>query len=106
MTNNTQLAEKIKAAAWEANEWVWELPMWKEYREKIEGENADVKNIGAPGEAGTIAGGMFLQEFVSDTPWVHLDIAGTAWNTKPKPYMATGATGVGVRLVTEFLKKA
>ena len=64
---------------------------------------ADVKNIGAPMQSGSIAGGAFLKEFVGDTPWAHVDIAGTAWWDKTRPYIPGGPSGVGVRLSLELL---
>ena len=68
---------------------------------------ADIKNLGAPMQAGTIAAGVFLKEFVGDTPWVHMDIAGTAWiqeTTPKKSYLTKGATGICVRLLTNLLQ--
>ena len=103
MTNHAGLASRVKASGDATHERVWELPMWPEYAEAIKSDVADIKNIGAPGEAGTIAGGVFLQKFVKDIPWVHLDIAGTAWTTSKKPYLPKGASGVGVRLLTHLL---
>ncbi|MEM4255123.1 MAG: leucyl aminopeptidase [Candidatus Norongarragalinales archaeon] len=106
MTNNAQLAEKIKKAADESGERVWELPMWKEYEELVKSEIADVHNADASPDAGTIEGGWFLRNFVPDEiPWVHLDIAGTAWVENPNPIFRAGSTGWGVRLLVEFLKK-
>ena len=64
---------------------------------------ADIKNVGAERSASTIAGGMFLKEFVGDTPWVHLDIAGTAYLTKGKPYRPEGPTGVGVATMVRLV---
>ncbi len=103
MTNHAELASRVKASGETTHERVWELPMWPEYAEAVKSDVADIKNIGAPGEAGTIAGAVFLQKFVKDIPWVHLDIAGTAWTTSGKPCMPKGATGVGVRLLADLL---
>jgi len=64
---------------------------------------ADMKNAGGP-EAGTISAAWFLQKFVGKSRWVHLDIAGTAWMEKDRPYMPKGATGVGVRLLVDYLR--
>jgi leucyl aminopeptidase len=69
----------------------------------MKGDVTDLKNVGGR-KAMTVAAGKFLQEFV-DYPWVHLDIAGTAWEEKGKPYCPKGATAVGVRLLVEFLKR-
>jgi leucyl aminopeptidase len=103
MTNHAELADRVKASGEATHERVWELPMFPEYHESIKSDVADIKNIGAPGEAGPIAGGVFLQNFVKNIPWVHLDIAGTAWTTKNHPYAPKGSTGVGVRLLTHLL---
>lgn len=103
MTNSAELAARVKASGEATYERVWELPMFKEYFGAIKSEIADVKNVGDGGEAGTIAGATFLQKFVGDIPWVHLDIAGTAWTMKTTPYAPRGATGVGVRLLTHLL---
>ncbi len=103
MTNHAELAGRVKASGEVTHERVWELPMFPEYHEAIKSDVADIKNIGDPGEAGPIAGAVFLQKFVKDIPWVHLDIAGTAWTTKKKSYAPKGSTGVGVRLLTHLL---
>lgn len=107
-TNNDQLMERVKDAADESGERVWQLPLWKEYFEQIKSEVADVKNSGGR-SAGAVTAAAFLSNFVGTTPWVHLDIAGTAYTpedgTKVKPYTPKGATGVGVRLLTHLLKK-
>lgn len=98
--------EKLKAMLKEAGERtferVWELPLWEEYEDLLKSDVADMKNSGVR-EAGTIAGGIFLKKF-TDYPWAHLDIAATAYSSKDGgPYMPKGATGIGVRLLTEFL---
>ena len=105
MTNHAELAERVRASGEATHERVWELPMFPEYHESIKSDVADIKNIGDAGEAGPIAGGVFLQKFVKDIPWVHLDIAGTAWTTKKKPLTPKGSTGVGVRLLTHLLSR-
>ena len=75
------------------------MPLWEEYSSEIKGKYADIQNIGQPRLAGTITAGAFLKEFVGDTPWVHLDIAGTAWaGGKNK-----GSTGRPVPLLTRYL---
>ncbi|UCH63500.1 MAG: leucyl aminopeptidase [Fidelibacterota bacterium] len=103
MGNNEQLIEEVKRVSEQTGERVWELPMWEEYSEDIKSKVADVKNVGQDRLAGTVAGGVFLQEFVSDTPWVHLDIAGTAWQDKDQPYIPGGGSGVAVRLVIQLI---
>lgn len=99
-----KILAKLEAAAEKTGEKIWPLPLAPEYREDIKSHVADIKNIGTEGKgAGTITAALFLQEFVS-YPWIHLDIAGTAWTTTGKTYHPKGATGVGVRLLIEFLK--
>ncbi len=85
------------------SEKVWQLPLDDEYGEQIKSDIADVKNIGGR-SAGTITAAMFLQKFVKDIPWAHLDIAGTAWGEKAGPCCPKGATGVGVRLLTQLAR--
>ena len=88
-----------------ASEKVWELPLWEEYTREIKGKYADIKNMGEARLAGTITAGAFLKEFVGENiPWVHFDIAGTAWGVKPDSCNPKGsATGVGIRLVLDLL---
>lgn len=104
MGTSKQLMEKIREAGEKEWERVWELPLYKEYEEKIKSQVADIKNIGGTrGEASSIIGGIFLKNFVKETPWVHLDIAGTAWTEKNDKYSQSGATGVGTRLLTRMI---
>ena len=105
MGNDTSFMNEVKKASTLSNEKVWELPLWEEYTREIKGKYADIQNIGQGGLAGTITAGAFLKEFVSDTPWVHMDIAGTAWGPKEPSYQPkVGATGVAVRLVYQLLE--
>ncbi len=100
MGNDQSWIDTVIAAGRKAGEKFWQLPLDKEYREQIKSEIADIKNVGGR-KAGTITGAWFIGEFVDDTPWVHLDIAGTAWNESTKPHLAIGPTGICVRtLVT------
>jgi leucyl aminopeptidase len=99
---NQELIDQIIAAGRRAGEKIWQLPLDKEYREQIKSEIADIKNIGGR-KAGTITGAYFIREFVEDTPWVHLDIAGTAWNETNKPYLSVGPTGVCVRTLVNLV---
>ena len=104
MATDQALADKISQAGEVTAERVWPLPLWDEYREMIKSEIADLKNIGGR-PAGSITAGAFLAAFAGDYPFVHLDIAGTAWIDKPsKTYHSHGGSGVGVRLLVEFLK--
>jgi leucyl aminopeptidase len=100
--NNQEWVDTVMAAAKKSGEKFWQLPLDKEYREQIKSEIADIKNIGGR-KAGTITGAYFIREFVEDTPWVHLDIAGTAWNESTKPYLAIGPTGVCVRTLVNLV---
>jgi leucyl aminopeptidase len=94
--------DRILEAGRQAGEKIWQLPLDKEYREQIKSEIADIKNIGGR-KAGTITGAYFIREFVEDTPWAHLDIAGTAWNENGKPHLAVGPTGVCVRTLVNLV---
>ncbi|HLA36909.1 MAG: leucyl aminopeptidase [Omnitrophica bacterium RIFCSPLOWO2_12_FULL_50_11] len=102
--NNEELKKRIKEAGEASWERVWELPLWDDYDELIKSDIADMKNAG-PGVAGAITGACFLKKFVEDSPWVHLDIAGTAWADKSGPYWKEGGTGAGVRLLVELLSR-
>jgi leucyl aminopeptidase len=106
MMGNTQgeaLMNRLRQAGVRAGERVWQLPLWDEYLEHVKSEVADVKNVGMGRAAGTIAGAAFLVNFVDGYPWVHLDIAGTAWADREQPYKPKGGTGVGVRLLAQLL---
>jgi len=103
MGNNEELKKLVKAAGEKTRERVWELPLWEDYQEQIKSDIADVKNIGGP-YAGAITAACFLSKFTEKYPWVHLDIAGTAWCEKNTPYIPKGAAGVGVRLLVQLLR--
>ncbi len=100
--NNDELKDRIKLAGDNCHERVWELPLWDEYYELIKSNIADIKNTGGR-YAGTITAACFLGEFVEDFPWVHIDIAGTFLVEKDTPYIRRGASGVGVRLLTQLI---
>ena len=105
MGNDEKLLSEIKDSSDLTGEKVWELPLWDEYCKDIKSQIADIKNLGRSRLAGTISAGAFLKEFVGKTPWVHMDIAGTAWGPKEPSYMPkTGATGVAVRLIYNLLE--
>ena len=95
-TNNETFLEKLLTAAKAEGEKTWHMPMDEEYKELLKSQFADLHNIGGRA-GGSITAAWFIRDFVNDTPWVHLDIAGTAWLDDAKPYMAKGATGVGLR---------
>ena len=103
ISNNDDLMKDIKEASKLSGEPVWELPNNEEYEEFIKSEVADLKNIGGGG-AGTITAGLFLKRFVNEKPWVHLDIAGTAYLDKDMGYLPKGATGVHVKTLYNMLK--
>ena len=103
--NNEDLMNEVKASSKATGERAWELPLWDEYTDDIKSDFADIKNIGKGRLAGTITAASFLKEFVGDTPWVHFDIAGTAWGPKKPAYQPKiGSTGVAVRLVYNLLE--
>jgi leucyl aminopeptidase len=105
MGTDDKLAEILSEAGQETGERVWRFPLWEEYADQIKSEIADIKNTGGrPG--GAITAGAFLQEFVGDIPWIHLDIAGTA-SEVPVSYVPHKElpTGVGVRLILEALRR-
>ena len=89
--------DKLLASSKAAGEKMWQMPIDDDYREFIKGSVGDIQNIGSGKGGGAITGAMFIKEFTGDTPWIHLDIAGTAWNDDQKPWMAKGATGTAVR---------
>ncbi|GFE56900.1 leucyl aminopeptidase [Geobacter sp. AOG1] len=103
MGNDNNLKRSLQRAGEASGERVWELPLWEEYGELMKSDIADVKNAGGP-TAGTISAGWFLQQFAGKARWAHLDIAGTAWEEKGQPHIPKGATGVGVRLLIEYLR--
>jgi leucyl aminopeptidase len=101
-TNNESLASKLVTAGKEVGEPAWELPMFEEYRDQLKSDIADIKNIGGR-YGGAITAAKFLAEFVDDTPWVHLDIAGTSDTDKESGYQVKGATGVPVRTLVNLV---
>ena len=104
MGTDKTMMDRLRAAGDHSAERVWELPPFEEYSKQIKSDFADIKNVSNSREAGSIIGGAFLKEFVGDTPWVHLDIAGTAWTRENRAYIPKGATGVGIRLLVTALE--
>jgi leucyl aminopeptidase len=102
--NDTALMTKLKRAGESTYERVWQLPLYDEYEKLIESDVADVKNVGGRW-AGAITAALFLKKFIGPYNWVHLDIAGTAMLEEDGEYTQKGASGVGVRLLTEFLRR-
>ncbi len=108
--NNHALEKELVDKGDMVGEQFWAMPMNDSYDELLKSEIADFNNVGTGGSmrsaAGAIAGAKFLEKVIEkDTPWVHLDIAGTAWDSKPKPYRGPGATGVGIKTLIELIVK-
>jgi len=103
MGNDDAIMSELKVAGEKTYERVWQLPLFEEYEKQIKSDIADVKNIGGRW-AGAITAALFLKKFIGEYKWVHLDIAGPAILEENLPYAPKGASGVGVRLLVEFLK--
>jgi leucyl aminopeptidase len=95
--------DKLLASSKAAGEKMWQMPIDDDYREFIKGTVADIQNIGSGKGGGAITGAMFIKEFTGDSPWIHLDIAGTAWNDDAKPWLAKGPTGVALRTLVHLV---
>jgi leucyl aminopeptidase len=104
MTKDEKLAARISQAGKTTYERVWRLPLWDEYGPAMKSDIADLRNVTNTGEGGTITAGKFLEEFAGGMPWAHLDIAGTAWTERDKPYIPKGAVGIGVRLLLSLME--
>jgi leucyl aminopeptidase len=104
ISNDDELAGAVSEAGETTGELVWRLPLHPEYKQLTKGTVADLVNAAAKRKAGTIYAGSFLEEFVGETPWAHVDIAGTAWDVG-RPYTGDGASGFGVRLLVELARK-
>jgi leucyl aminopeptidase len=103
ISNDDELAAAVSAAGEETGELVWRLPLHPEYKAIMKGTVADLSNLGSKREAGTITAGSFLEEFVGETPWAHIDIAGTAWDVG-REYTGKDASGYGVRLLVALAR--
>ena len=103
MSNNDKLAKRLETAGEVSGDHVWRLPLRERYREQIKSIYADVKNSGGR-EAGALTASVFLEKFVGDVPWAHLDIAGTAWTDSGRGTLSRGGTGFGVRVVVRMLQ--
>jgi leucyl aminopeptidase len=101
--NNDELAERLIAAGKAVGEPLWRLPLADSYDRAIDSDAADIKNIAGDRAAGSIIGAQFVQRFVNNVPWAHLDIAGVAWSKKDAPTVPKGATAFGVRLLDRFV---
>jgi leucyl aminopeptidase len=104
ISNDDALAEEVRHAGEETGELTWRLPLHHEYKELMKGTVADLSNLGKQRKAGTITAGSFLEEFVGETPWAHVDIAGTAWDVG-REYLGSDASGFGVRLLVELARR-
>jgi len=104
-SNDDKLSRNLFDVGEEINEKVWRLPLHKNYDKLINSSYADVQNINYAGGAGSITAAQFLKRFINNTPWVHLDIAGMAFSKKAANLNSGGATGYGVRLLSDFIKK-
>jgi len=104
MSNDDALAGEVLRAGEETGELTWRLPLHPEYRELMQGTVADLSNLGKKRKAGTITAAAFLEEFVGETPWAHVDIAGTSWDVG-RAYTGSDASGFGVRLLVELARR-
>jgi leucyl aminopeptidase len=95
--------DKLLASAKAVGEKMWQMPIDDDYRDFIKGSFADIQNISSGKGGGAITGAMFIKEFTGDSPWIHLDIAGTAWNDDVKPWLAKGPTGVALRTLVHLV---
>ncbi len=104
MGNKREILDKMKECGYNTYERVWEMPLFDECKEYLKSDIADLKNAGGK-TASLLSSAAFLSEFAGDVPWAHLDIAGTAWVEKEKPYVPKGASGIGTRLILNFIKE-
>lgn len=107
VSNDENLTQQITESSKRTSEDIWQLPLTDDFMDMIKSDVADMRNIGIGRVAGTITAAAFLRNAIEKTPWLHLDIAGVAWTqvaTKDKPYNPKGATGFGVRLITDYLQ--
>jgi leucyl aminopeptidase len=105
MSNSDEWSHDVLSAARHVGEKAWPLPMFPHYREMIKSDVADIKNTGGSRYAGAISAAKFLEEFVGETPWVHLDIAGPAWAEKESAVRSSGGTGCFVRTLVELARE-
>jgi leucyl aminopeptidase len=103
-SNDEKMYESFSRALLKAGEKFWRLPLDEEYQESIRSNIADIVNSAGRG-GGAVTAAMFLKEFAEDTPWMHLDIAGTAWMEEGKPWIAKGPSGIAVRSLVEFAQE-
>ena len=106
MGNDQEFVDEFIKCGKEVGENFWQLPIGEDYSKGIKSDIADVKNIGPSRKAGTIIGGVFIQEFIDKAKWIHLDIAGTAWADDAKPNQTKGPTGVAVRTLLKLVERS
>lgn len=104
MTNDQEFCDSLLDACRSTGELAWQLPMHDHFASQIKSKVADIKNVGDGRWGGAITAGKFLEEFVDDTPWVHIDIAGPSFHDKPKPWVDAGASGCMVRALVNFVE--
>ena len=102
-SSDDKLAEQLAAAGAAVGEKLWRMPLGDDYAKHIKSDIADIKNVGRERQAGATAGAVFLQRFVGDVPWAHLDIAGTTWSKEDRALAQKGATGFGIRLLDRLI---
>ena len=103
-SNDEATWEKFQKATTISGEKFWRLPCTDDYKDQIKSQIADIMNTGKTRHGGAISAAMFLKEFAGETPWVHLDIAGCAWNDENKPWIANGPSGIAVRSILEWVR--
>ncbi len=101
VSNDDYVCRAVEEAGNFSGELVWRLPLHPEYKELMKGKVADLSNLASKRKAGTITAASFLEEFVGETPWAHIDIAGTAWDLG-REYAGSEASGFGVRLLVNL----
>lgn len=103
MGNDQEFIDKFISVSKGSGQRMWQLPLYDDYKEALKSKVADLKNTSGTGKASASSGAAFLDKFIGDTPWIHIDIAGTAFLEKSQGYLPEGATGVPVRTFIEFL---
>jgi len=103
-SNNDKLVKDLVEAGQNVDELLWRMPTFSFYKEMLKSDIADINHCPKKRDAGSITAALFLESFVKDTPFAHIDIGGTAWSEENKGYIRKNATGYGVRLLTEYLK--
>jgi leucyl aminopeptidase len=104
MGNDQQMIDQLRLSAEKTGEYIWPLPMYGFFNEQVTSKIADIKNVGDGRWGGAITAAKFLENFIGNTPWCHLDIAGPAFLDKPKPWMDAGGTGCMIRTLIDWLK--